>query len=58
MSVSIVDLLAGIQAARTILDLVQRGAEGTISEEEYKERMAGHEQAIQTTEDQWKARHP
>lgn len=58
MSVSIVDLLAGIQAARTILDLVQRGAEGTISEEEYKERMAAHEQAIQTTEDSWKARHP
>jgi hypothetical protein len=56
--VSIVDLLAGIQAVRAILDLVQRGADGSISEEEYKERMAGHEKAIQATEDSWKARHP
>lgn len=57
-AVSIADLLAGIQAARTMLDLVQRGAEGSISAEEYKARMAGHEKAINDVDDMWNARHP
>lgn len=58
MSIPVADLLAGIQAARTILDLVQQGVEGSISEQEYKEKMEAHAQGIQAVEDMWKKRHP
>lgn len=58
MSVPYADLVAGIAAVKTMLDLIQRGMNGSITEEEYRERMAVHEDAIKQIDDRWEKRNP